>query len=68
MKVKRTLYIHSNKEYMYSVGKDIEEDFEIKISKDDLNKLSYAIDEISIDVEIDTETGDVKIICFDDKN
>ncbi|HUV84519.1 MAG TPA: hypothetical protein VMV86_02360 [Methanosarcinales archaeon] len=61
MKVKTTLYLHGDKEHNYQEGKDL------GITGEALYHFQHALYEVKFDLEVDTDTGETKIIKVDDK-
>lgn len=51
------MYLHSNKETNYELGKD-----ELELNDKALDNFVYALYEVKFDVEVDTKTGEINIL------
>jgi len=58
-KIVEKMYLHGSKESNCEAGE------ELRLSKKALENFVYALYEVEFDVEIDTKTGDTKIIAVD---
>ena len=56
MKVKTTAYLHSSKEVMGDLGK------KIGLEGEALNDFRYALYEVKLELEVDTDTGEYVIL------
>lgn len=54
-KVRKTTYLHSNKEDMYDIGQSL------GLTGSALDQFMYALYEVEFDLEVDTVTGDYTI-------
>ena len=59
MKKQIKMYLHSSKEGNIQY---ITEELEIELSEEALHNFMYALYEVEFDVELDTDTGDVRIL------
>lgn len=61
MKVIRKMYLHGNKEEGYELAQELKEEG-YEISEETEKNLCYILYEVELQVEIDTETGNYKIL------
>lgn len=66
MKIKIPSYLHSNKEEMTSNLEEYCEMAGIKITEKALRKFSYALYEVKFDIEVDTETGEHRVLSVEE--
>lgn len=59
--MRTTVYIHGSKEYMYDKGQ------ELGLTGEALKNFMYTCYEVEIELEVNMETGDSKIISVDGK-
>jgi hypothetical protein len=57
MKIKQTVYVHTGKWSVYEELEDQHAEITNSMSEDAIHNLKYALNEIKVDLEIDTETG-----------
>jgi len=53
------MYLNSDKDSNYEIGK------ELGLSDEAMEKFKYALYEVQVEVEVNTETGETEIIGFD---
>ena len=64
MKIKTVMYVHGTKEGSIEVFEQLCEDNNVEPSKEACNNAMYALYEIALTVEFDTDTGDSKVLAF----
>lgn len=61
MKVKKTVYLHADRDSMWELGE------ELGFEGDVLSFFSYTLCEVTFEIEVDTKTGKSKILSVNRK-
>ena len=62
MKIRQTVYVHNSKWSVYETLEDQHAEVTNSMSEDAIYNLKYALNEIKVELEIDTETGNYVVL------